>query len=300
LDEANDRSITVKILIIGGDGMLGHELLQHLSTTHDARVTLRGGLSAYEPFRMFNTDNAYDGIDVQRPESVRAVITDFCPDAIVNAAAIVKQRPEANNSIPVIEVNALFPHQLELMARSAGSRVVQISTDCVFSGTRGYYAEDDVPDPVDLYGRTKLLGELVDGRAVTLRTSMIGLELTRRIGLVEWALAQSEAISGYRRVPYNGLTTMEFARVLELVLTRHSALTGVWHVSTHSISKHDLLVRLFELLDEPIEVKPDDAVACDRTLRSDRFRAATGWEPPTWEQMLPELADRIRARGNQR
>lgn len=287
----------MRVLVLGGDGMLGHQLLDTLSSGHDVAVTLRHHLDHYRHLGRFHAGNAYGDVDVRQPSRVLEVLADFRPDAVVNAVGIIKQRPEATRPLPSIEVNALFPHRLAAMAEGAGARIVHISTDCVFSGARGGYTEADVPDPVDLYGRTKLLGEVGDAPCLTLRTSLIGLELSSRWGLVEWALGSSGTIPGYRNVAYTGLTALELSRLIDLLLRRHPGLCGTWHVASAPISKHDLLVTLLAKAgrDQPA-VRPDDSVRCDRSLRADAFCSVTGWEPPPWEAMLDELAAAVRAR----
>jgi len=288
----------MKILVLGGDGMLGHELFSGLSPMHEVRVTLRRELGAYAGLCGFDRSSAYDGVDVRRPEALTEVLADFRPEAIINAVGIVKQRAAAKDASRSIEVNALFPHRLATVARAAGARVVHVSTDCVFSGRKGSYTEEDETDPVDMYGTTKLLGELADEHCVTLRTSIIGLEVASRQGLVEWALYQQGVIKGFRRAIYSGLTTMELARVAETVLTRHPDLRGVWHVASEPITKHDLLVSLLERTGRSdVNVIPDDEVACDRSLCARAFADATGYRPPAWDTMLDELAGRISDRG---
>ncbi len=286
----------MRVLVVGGDGMLGHQLFTGLGHTHDVRATLRRPLSEYARLGQFTAANAYAGIDVRDPGSLEAVLAEFRPAAVCNAAGLVKQRPAASDPIASIEVNSLFPHRLAAMAASVGARVVHVSTDCVFSGRRGDYTEDDVPDPVDLYGRSKLLGELDREGCLTLRTSVIGLELQGRQGLVEWALAQDGRIRGFRRAIYTGLTTVELTRVLDRLIRGHEDLHGVWHVASDPISKYELLVELYSRLGRDVEVIPDDTVACDRSLRSDRFNQAVGYRPPAWATMLDELSASIRAR----
>lgn len=287
----------MRVLVVGGDGMLGHQLFLGLGRSHDVRVTLRRPLAEYAPLALFSEHNAYSGIDVRYPESLAGVLAHFRPEVVCNAAGIVKQRPAAADAVPSIEVNALFPHRLAAMAAEVGARVLHISTDCVFSGRRGAYTEEDLADPVDLYGRTKLLGELDQERCVTLRTSIIGLELHGRQGLVEWALAQRGRIPGFRRALYSGLTTTELTRVCGGLMTDHPELHGLWHVASAPISKYDLLVALSARLGRTeVEVAPDDSFVCDRTLIADRFQRATGYRPPSWDTMLDELSVSIRAR----
>jgi len=286
----------MRVLVVGGDGMLGHELFSALGGTHDVRVTLRRPLSHYVPLGRFAGESAYAGVDVRVPGALDDVLARFRPEVICNAAGMIKQRPDAD-AVASIEVNALFPHRLAALAADVGARVLHISTDCVFSGRRGGYSEDDIPDPVDLYGRSKLVGELDQEGSVTLRTSLIGLELHGRHGLVEWALSRHGRINGFRRALFSGLTTTELARLCGTLIAGHPDLHGVWHVAAEPISKYDLLVDLFARLGRTdVEVVPDDTFACDRTLQAERFNRVTGYRPPAWDTMLDELSGSIRAR----
>ena len=195
------------------------------------------------------------------------------------------------------QINSLFPHKLLALCASRGARLIHLSTDCVFSGKTGGYREADTPDPVDLYGHTKLLGELQDPPGLTLRTSIIGLELSRRTGLIEWFLAQRGRIRGFRRAVYTGFTTREMGRIVLRLVEQHDDLHGVWHVASAPINKYTLLVELArKLRRSDVEIAPDDTFACDRSLCADRFRAATGYAPPSWDAMLTELADEVRRR----
>lgn len=288
----------MRILILGGDGMLGHQLLRHFGARHDARVTLRQTLDHYSQCRLFRNDNAYGGIDARSTEPLRKVLDDFRPEAVINAIGLVKQRPIASEAIPNIEINALLPHKVALLCREAGARLVHMSTDCVFSGSRGHYRESDRPDSVDLYGLSKLLGEVREPHCVTLRTSLIGTELSRETGLLEWFLAQKGTIRGYRRTIFSGLTTIELGRIIERVLRQFPEGGGLYHVSSAPISKFDLLLRLKEKLDLPLQIIPDDRMRCDRSLDSTRFRAEFGYEPPSWDAMLIELTNNILERNN--
>ena len=280
----------MRILILGGDGMLGHQLLRHFGTRHVARVTLRGPLERYAGYGLFHAGNAVDGVDVQDFGTVRRVFTGFRPDAVINATGIVKQRAEAAEAIPSIEINALFPHRLAALCAEAGTRLVHMSTDCVFSGKQGGYREDDPPDATNIYGRSKLLGEVSASPAITLRTSIIGSELSRKTGLLEWFLAQQGTIRGYRRAIFSGFTTTEMARIIEMLLTRYPGAHGLYHVSSAAISKYELLTLIRDRLGLSTRIEPEDDFHCDRSLDSTRFRAAFAYEPPSWPAMIDELA----------
>lgn len=283
----------MRILILGGDGMLGHRLLDSWAARHEVRVTLRQDFPAYREFGMFSTQNAYAGVDVRAADCLTEVMADFRPDAVVNAAGIVKQRADASAAVPSLEINALLPHRLAILCRAIGARLIHMSTDCVFSGRKGNYTESDPSDAEDLYGRTKYLGEVHAANCITLRTSIIGTELARRTGLVEWFLAQRGSIHGYRKAIFSGFTTTELSRIIELLLTRFPAAAGLYHVSSDPISKFDLLALLEQRLGRGVEIVPDDAFRCDRSLDSTRFRAEFRYRPPGWPAMMDELARAI-------
>ena len=276
--------------------MLGHEVVHSLGEAgHDLVGTTRripqGRVEA-----VLAGVRVISGVDARQHETVVSAFAEAVPSAVVNCVGVVKQRDEAKDPLQSIRVNSLFPHELATLCRVAGARLIHISTDCVFSGQKGNYREDDCPDPVDLYGQTKLLGEVTATGAITLRTSIIGLELGRRESLVEWFLAQHGTANGWTRALYSGVTTFELARVVTRLLEDFSQLDGLWHVSAEPVDKFSLLSRLRNILDHDIEIVPDSRVTIDRTLDSTRFRTLTGWVPPDWDLMLIELAEAIKNR----
>jgi len=279
----------MKILIIGGDGMLGHQLLRQWRPRHEVHATLRKPLETYASYGLFGV-NCFGGIDVRNFEQVRASARSSKPQVIVNAVGLVKQRPTTQDCLENLEINALFPQQLAYLAAELGARLIHFSTDCVFSGSKGNYTETDFPDASDLYGRTKLLGEAHQTHTLTLRTSIIGRELSRKASLVEWFLAQRGSVQGYTRAIYTGFTTLEMARIVERLITQYRQASGVWHVSSDRISKYDLLCLVKKHFKLTTEIVPSDSFVCDRSLLSDRFRAAFGYTPPTWDKMVEELA----------
>lgn len=284
----------MRILILGGDGMLGHQLFKHLSHRYFVRVTLRQNLSAYSEFGLFDKENSYSEIDVRSLDRVREVLAEFQPQAVVNAVGIVKQRSAAKESIPSLEINALFPHHLALLCKEIDARLLHMSTDCVFSGRKGMYLETDLSDAEDLYGRTKYLGEVHDSHCVTLRTSIIGRELSRKQGLLEWFLAQRGSVRGFKNAIFSGFTTLEFSRIIEKILTEYPEKAGLYHVSSYPISKLDLLTLIKKEMGLGIEIMPTEEPRLERSLDSTRFRREFNYTPPTWEQMIEELSKTLK------
>lgn len=284
----------MRILILGGDGMLGHQLFRHFKEKHDVRVTVRLGREAYEGYRLFEQGTAFCGIDARQTDALLEVIADFRPEAVVNAVGIVKQRSEAKEVIPSLEINSLLPHRLAAVCRAIGVRLVHLSTDCVFSGRKGNYCEMDFSDAADLYGRTKFLGEVSESHCLTLRTSMIGPELSRKTGLLEWFLAQrGQTVKGFTKAIFSGFPTSELARIVERVLVDVPTVHGVYHVAARPISKYDLLTLIRDRLRLPITIERDSTFECDRSLDASRFHRDTGYSPPTWEVMIDDMASHM-------
>lgn len=287
----------MRILVLGGDGMLGHELLLAWRSRHEVHTTLRLGPDAYAAYGLFDAQRTHFGIDVRSVQDVLGVFAEVRPEAVVNAVGIVKQRTTAKEAIPSLEVNALFPHRLAQVCRAAGARLVHLSTDCVFSGAKGRYTERDFADAHDVYGRTKLLGELHEPGALTLRTSIIGLELSRKKSLIEWWLAQRGRIRGFRRAIYSGLTTAAMADAIEHFLLREPELHGVWHLASEPITKYDLLERLGRKLGRSdVQLEPDDDFVCDRSLDTSALAQRSSYRVPSWDAMLDRLAADVRER----
>ena len=283
----------MRILILGGSGMLGHRLYNHFTDRYETRVTLRRKISDYKDFNMFSDLNSYAGIDVRSIHQLQDVFDDFRPEVVVNAVGIIKQLPSAQENIPSIEINALFPHQLAIICQKIKTRLIHISTDCVFSGEKGNYREEDTADAQDLYGRTKFLGEVGDYGCLTLRTSMIGKELMRKKSLLEWFLSQKGSVKGFKNAIFSGFITQELCRIIEMVVTKYPAASGIYHVSSEPISKYDLLCMLKERLGLQNTIVPDESFVCDRSLDSSIFRREFKYNPPTWDQMIDELCNEI-------
>jgi dTDP-4-dehydrorhamnose reductase len=269
--------------------MLGHQLLKSFQPRHEVKVTLRQDLPAYVSTGLFNRENAYDAIDVRSLERLLEVMADFRPEAVINAVGIVKQRSDAKQCIPSLEINALLPHRLAVLCRGIGARLIHLSTDCVFSGGKGNYQESDPSDAEDLYGKTKYLGEVHDGNCLTLRTSIIGRELFRRKSLLEWFLAQKGPVKGFGNAIYTGFTTLELTRIIEKMLLEYPDASGVYQVSSDPINKYELLLLFREKLGHDIEIIREDSFCCDRSLDSSRFRFEFRYTPPSWPAMVEEL-----------
>ena len=282
----------MRVVILGSGGMLGHKLWQVFAPRFDTYVTVRKSHEAYKHYSIFDPARWRAGADVWQFDTVVQILEELSPDVVINAIGIVKQLPEADDPIVSITINSLFPHRLAALCREIGARLIHISTDCVFSGHKGLYTEDDEPDATDLYGRSKLLGEVQSTGCLTVRTSIIGRELGTHLGLVEWLLgSQGQKVKGYVNAIFSGLTTQALAQVLADVVADYPGLSGLYHVSANPISKYDLLQLLRAAYKLDVEIEPCEEYHCNRSLDSSKFRAITGFVPPPWDEMVAGLVN---------
>ena len=281
----------MKVCVLGSGGLLGHMLIRVLSDSHDVYGTTRETASNSSPLaRFLSPDKWIGGVDAENLRSIKNVFEQNQFDVVINCIGLIKQRGDEVDDRLMMSVNGEFPHQLAEFANQNGARVIQISTDCVFSGSKGNYVETDTPDPVDVYGRSKLLGELNDSTNLTIRTSHIGRELSVKKSLVEWLLSQRNGqVSGFSGAIYSGLTTTELAKIIGNLLLSASRLTGMFHVSSEAISKLEIINQLNELLELKIKVVEDKAVQINRSLNSSLFQSVANTIAPMWNQMLKEF-----------
>ena len=281
----------MRLLILGGSGMLGHQLWRGLHAQHDTWVTLRRPVADFAVHNLFDEAKAIQFDDITDDTALERALGQAKPEAVINCVGLIKQRDEASDEALTLRVNAEFPHRLAKRCGEAGARLIHFSTDCIFAGTKGNYTESDPSDAADLYGQSKHQGEVADAHSVTLRTSVIGHELGTNLALLDWFLSQRfKAVNGYTKAIYSGFTTLEMARIVDLILTQHTDLSGVWHVASEPISKFALLQLCREKLGWEGVIEPNDEFVCDRSLNADRFNQATGYTPPSWEAMISELA----------
>ena len=281
----------MKILILGGSGMLGHRLWINLRKQHEVWVSVRGEHNPFPHVPEFPEDHIRYRVDGLYFDEVTRALASIQPDLVINCIGLIKQMGHmARDPLFSISLNSLLPHRISLICRTAKIRMIHISTDCVFSGKRGKYTEDDISDAEDLYGRTKFLGEVHYPHCVTLRTSIIGLELKNRLGLIEWFLSRQGTIKGFRKAIFTGFTTDELSRIILNYVIPNPDLHGLYHVSSNPISKYDLLSCANIAFKKNLEILPDDEFFCDRRLDSSRFRQITGYQPPSWEEMIAEMA----------
>lgn len=278
----------MKILVLGANGMLGSAVFHTLrqNTEFDVWGTLRNqsGLISF-PKHMHS--NLINSVDVLNHDILVNIFEKHRPNIVINAVGLIKQLSEANDPLSVLPINSLLPHRLTKLCEMLHARLIHISTDCVFSGNKGFYHESDPSDADDLYGKSKFLGEVITStQAITLRTSIIGHELNSNHALINWFLSQNEPVKGYVNAIYSGLPTVELARIIMDIVIPRSNLSGLFHIASKSISKYDLLRLVAARYDKKITIIPEETICIDRSLNGERFREATGYVAPEWPQLV--------------
>ncbi len=270
----------MKLLILGASGMAGHMILDYFRSKKNGEL-------------YFTSRNPQDEgvifLDAVQFSEVRRIIEKLRPDVIVNAIGLLNE--EAARKLPeAIQLNSMLPHFLAGLADQYGGKLLHISTDCVFLGTRGGYTETELPDGVSVYAKTKALGEVMEGRHLTIRTSIIGPEKKQNgIGLFRWFMQQSGRIKGYENVLWNGVTTLELAKVIDQSIAQD--LSGLYHLTAPiKISKYELLLlfqKVFKKTD--VEIVPDGKIVLDRTLTD--TRKELHYSVPDYPEMIAALSN---------
>lgn len=276
----------MKILVLGATGLLGNAVFRSMSKMPDAQVIGTVRQTSPQP-ALSDASRLVPISDIEDPEQQAALFHAVGPNIVVNCIAI--GRPAPADPMRMMSVYALLPQRLSHLCRRAGARLVQISSDGVFSGKKGAYTEDDLPDADDVYGTAKLLGEVDVQHAITLRTSLIGHELQSGSGLLEWFLSQQRECRCFTRAIFSGLPTIVLANLIRDVVVPRPDLHGIYHVASRPISKFDLLRLVAERYGKDIDLIADDRPAPDRSLVARRFEKATGYKPPDWPALVDAM-----------
>ncbi len=275
----------MRLLVLGATGLIGNAVFQTLNQCKDFKIT--GTVRTRDQKIVFdrsNQDQLIDGVDATNESVLKEVFERVKPDQIINCIGYTKHQPA--NSIAYKALNSLLPHRLMDLCNQFNSRLIHISTDCVFSGEKGNYRESDIPDAEDDYGISKILGEVSNGNSITLRTSTIGHELFTNHGLLNWFLAQHGSCEGYRNTIFSGLPTVVFAEIIRDLVIPDSQLRGLYHVSASPINKYDLLTLIAEIYQKKIQIKVNDEIKIDRSLNHHKFSKRTGFKPMPWENLI--------------
>lgn len=281
-----------KILVLGASGMLGNAVFKFFAYDSSYRVT--GTTRSKNSIGLFPKDiRGYlvYGVDIDDAEELRKLFEELRPDVVINCIGVVKQLDNANDPLVALPINSLLPHRLVNICKASDSRLIHMSTDCVFSGKKGMYSEDDVADSLDLYGVSKRLGEVDAPNTITLRTSIIGHELNGNRSLVDWFLSQQGSVHGFTQAIFSGLPTVIIAQLIRDYVIPNPDLTGVYHVSADPINKFELLNLVRKIYGKKVQILEDNSLEIDRSLDSSKFKLATGFSPPTWTEMIQSMHD---------
>jgi dTDP-4-dehydrorhamnose reductase len=280
----------MKVLVFGATGMLGNAIVRRFSehTRFEVFGTVRGSqVPSY--FSQEAATRVVTGVDVENHDSLVSAFLKVKPALVINCVGLVKQLSDGNDPLVAVPMNTLLPHKLARLSELVNARLIQVSTDCVFSGKQGAYVESDTPDASDVYGRSKLMGEVDYPHCVTLRTSIIGHELSGNRSLVGWFLSQKGAVKGFPNAIFSGFPTVELADIIIDQVVPRAELRGLYHVAANPISKFDLLTLVAQVYRHEIEIRRDDSVRIDRSLNADRFNSLTGYRAPEWRSLVQRM-----------
>ena len=268
--------------------MLGHVLYHYLES--------KGNFELYN-LSYRNNLNAETIIqDVTDSKELSKSIKSISPDIIINCIGILINGAN-HNPKNAIYLNAYFPHWLLDISNKLNSKLIHISTDCVFSGKTGNYTENSIKDALDIYGKTKSLGEFNDENHLCIRTSIIGPEIKEKgEGLMHWFFNQSGAVKGFKNVFWGGVTTLELSKAIYFSINEN--ISGLWNLTNgKSISKYDLLAIISKQFDlRNIQLESNAEKSSDKSLSSTR---EINYEVPSYDKMLAELAHYFQVNKNQ-
>ncbi len=277
-------------MILGISGMLGNAIFRYFSEQgqHIVWGTLRNK-NTLSHFDDAWYTNILSDVDVLDQDTLRILFNHINPDYVINCIGLVKQLAEVDDPLITLPINSILPHQLAKLCSCNGARLLQISTDCVFSGRKGNYTEEDISDAIDLYGKSKFIGELQYPHTLTIRTSIIGHELESKHSLVDWFLSQQTSCQGYTKAIFSGFPTIVLAQIIHDYILTHPELSGVYHVASNPISKFNLLSLIASVYCKPIQLLENATVVVDRTLNASCFNRAVGYVPPEWTALINDM-----------
>jgi len=290
----------VKVLILGANGMLGHKLYQVLSKDLDMYGTVRCGDDKLKRFGgtlhgLYNFSKMERNVECADLITIGELLNLIQPTVIINCIGIIDKHYAEQNRQTTTWINAIFPHLLYQICPIASARLIHISTDCVFSGREGNYTEASLSDATDVYGKTKYLGEVTSDNVLTIRTSLIGRELVRSRGLLEWLISnKGGTVNGYTNAIFSGFPTVTFAGIIKDIILNYPELNGLYHIVARPIDKYMLLNMINDTMHLGVGIIKESEYRCDRSLDATKFNKATGFKPLTWQYMLNDMAEDAR------
>lgn len=279
-----------RILVLGVNGMLGGSLFRQFTKNKKLETvgTIRQkNISDWYKYHEFN--NIICSVNADDDCAIAELIKEVKPNWVFNCIGIIKQFAQDRSQVSSIYTNSLLPHKVAEICDDVGARLVHFSTDCVFSGSKGGYSEKDVPDAFDIYGRSKLLGEIDYGQHITFRTSIVGHEINSSVSLVSWFLNQTEKVRGFSGAKFSGLPTVSVAEFIEKYVLNSAVPGGLYHLSVDSIDKCSLLEEIRRQYGLDIEIEKYREFKIDRSLDSSVLQNLTGYKPPLWTDLVGKM-----------
>lgn len=277
----------MRILILGADGMIGHKIAQSLED-FELILASRKSISS----KSIGIINGKMVLHNLITDSLDLLLDNTTPDIIINCAGITTRRGVEDNIVNTELLNSDLPHKLDSWANLNSKKLIHFSTDCVFSGNRGNYLDNDFADAEDIYGKSKALGEVDSPNTLTIRCSMIGRELYNFTELFEWLKKnKNKKIEGYSKVFYSGITTVRMGKILNQILKKNLNLSGIYNISSTPISKFDLLVKLSNAFNLNVDIKQNKNNKSNKVLISEKFTEITGIYPPNWDDLISEFKE---------
>lgn len=266
----------MKVLVLGSNGMIGNAIYTQLKLNDKIEVFNTEGINS----------NSLEKFDALKLDLFESFFKSHTFNVVINCIGITKHRKEIQDTYKVIMINSIFPWKLLNLAKKLNFKLIHISTDCVFDGMHGNYSELDIPNALDLYGRTKALGEITnDESCLTIRTSTIGHEINSKRGLLEWFLSQKKC-KGFVNAIFSGLPSNVLAKIIEKYLINNININGLLNVGSLPINKYDLLKIIKSTYDLDIEIVPDYALKINRTLNCNKFKSITKYVDLDWKELI--------------
>ena len=277
----------MKILILGGSGMLGHKLVQILSLCHECYATFRKYDHKLSATKIYDNVEIIDGLEIHNNVYIQKIFEKINPDIVINCIGIIKQKISETHYSEYVYVNSYFPHYLAQLAKNKKIKIINFSTDCVYSGIKGNYKENDIHDATDIYGKSKSMGEIDYENHLTIRTSIIGHELFTNYSLVDWFLSnRNKEVSGYKNAIYTGLPTRFLSDIIVKIIENYPKLFGIYNVGSERINKFSLLKKIGKKYNSNIEITENDNFLCNRSFLSDKFKNVTNIKIPSWDELI--------------
>lgn len=281
----------MKVLIFGVTGMLGHQMFKYFceNTCLEVFGVVRSPFDR-QLFPNYTSYNIPILDDIYSSDKISKLLFEYNPDVVINCIGAVKQA-EHLKPIDFIKVNSVFPHLLNGLTSIRNIRIIHFSTDCVFGEGPGTFTENDTPICKDIYGRSKLLGEITNcDLSMTIRTSIVGRELKNKYGLLEWFLNSGNVVRGYTNSYFTGLSTIRVSEVVGDIILSNKIYSGLYHLAAEKISKFELLLLFNDHFNLEKNIVPYALEGkIDRSLDGTKLANKINLPKISWKQMVKKL-----------